>query len=264
MQLSRGSQPLEPAYDLQTADHSSDSGRNNGSTSGGGHATGGKVAAEEEGIPTQSRTGYRKVRGKLFKYDVSVALNDVPQVLSRLVRRLQAAGVRVRCSGWGISSLSSTELEAYSDCDSAAVEAIGGKCSSNTEQLGPYSPRGACELELCVFGHVGDQNIHVNVLGSIAVGPSSSSRNCRAGQSASGSLTGEWGSMSGPEGEMHFYLPEGDRGAHGQDSGTHWRAALVCEDSLPIYIKHISALLDHHLFQLVVEKNGKIVRFHTY
>lgn len=94
-----------------------------------------------------SRVKDAKVAGKLFKFDVSIALSDTDCLIQALQSALLAEGYAVK------------HIE-----DSATK--------------GKYR---FCELEFCNFGHAGDQNLHLNLLSTIKLSDNDGTEGVREG-----------------------------------------------------------------------------------
>jgi len=92
---------------------------------------------------TDGRGASRLRVGKLFKFDLSVNLKDTDTFIERVRDGLVAQGFRLK------------------DDPSSAVTSKGGDERSSLLRV--------CELELCTFGHIADQNIHLNILAAVHV-----------------------------------------------------------------------------------------------
>jgi FAD/FMN-containing dehydrogenase len=84
--------------------------------------------------------------GKLFKFDLSVNLKDTDAFIKRVRDGLVAQGFR---------------LKDDRDPPSTGVTSRGGDERSSLLRV--------CELEVCTFGHIADQNIHLNILATVDV-----------------------------------------------------------------------------------------------
>ena len=85
--------------------------------------------------------------GKLFKFDLSVNLKDTDAFIERIRDGLSAQGFRLGEDGRGLSF--------------SSAASVGGDERSSLLRL--------CELEVCTFGHIADQNIHLNILAAVHV-----------------------------------------------------------------------------------------------
>jgi len=95
--------------------------------------------------PSDERVTPGSRLGKLFKFDLSVNLKDTDAFIERIRDRLVAQGFRLK----------------HGRCPSIASARRDGD-----ERLLLLR---ACELEVCTFGHIADQNIHLNILATIHV-----------------------------------------------------------------------------------------------
>jgi len=84
---------------------------------------------------------------RLFKYDLSVRLPHTAALLKELKQRVQKAGFR---------------LKGAPDPSSSAIDA-----KATTDSVDLTSLLSACELEFCNYGHIADQNIHLNILSAV-------------------------------------------------------------------------------------------------
>ena len=84
-----------------------------------------------------------KAAGRLFKFDVSVPLLSMPRVVSEVKEGLRAQGLQV--AGFIESS--------YNSSDAWQMQ---GSAWNHLRSL--------FSLDVCSFGHAGDQNLHLNVL----------------------------------------------------------------------------------------------------
>lgn len=133
-QLSRSTSPLYPALSTTSAV---------ASTAGAV-----KKNIEEEVETVQGGA----VQGRLFKYDLSVRLQDTAELLRRLKQRVLQAGFRLK----GVTAPSSAR-------DSSEGSGSGSGGRNDLARL--FS---ACELEFCNYGHIADQNIHLNILAAVS------------------------------------------------------------------------------------------------
>jgi FAD/FMN-containing dehydrogenase len=94
----------------------------------------------------QTSRNQQRGLGRLFKYDVSLPLVKTQELVSILIEQCLLQGYRVR----GASAASNPP--AHSNLQNIA----------GNDVLGLF--RDHLELDMCCFGHAGDQNLHLNVL----------------------------------------------------------------------------------------------------
>lgn len=103
-----------------------------------------------ESVPVvlmQSSREQKNDLGRLFKYDVSLPLKQMNDLVQTLTANLLGEGFRVR-------------NHARRDMDSASYFGVDWiPCDLAKQPLFNH-----LELDICCFGHAGDQNLHLNVL----------------------------------------------------------------------------------------------------
>jgi hypothetical protein len=179
--------------------------------------------------------------GRLFKYDLSVRLQDTALVLARLKQRVLQAGFRMK----GV---------------------LDSNTASSNASSGVAALLSACELEFCNYGHIADQNIHLNILAAVRTAP--------AAQAAAQQQGVEEFTVPVPmAGEQRKYLKAvapGTTAAYIHAYRTPQQTpvgaatsagagAVVSIDprSLTEFTSLVRAELNRHIFDLVLEVNGK-------
>jgi hypothetical protein len=124
----------------------------------------------------------------------------------------------------------------------------------------------ACELEFCNYGHIADQNIHLNVLAAVRTAPAARSPE----QQEKGI---ERFAVTVPtSAEQRKYLKAAASGSvpasiyayraqYLTASATAAAGPIVCieRDSLAEFTSLVRAELNRHIFDLVLEVNGKVL-----
>ena len=112
--------------------------------------------AIRENVPVSLMSESRKGSGgRLFKYDVSMALGDMSLAVSQVQSDLQAAGFSL------VAATADPNI-----CAGAAVDAAAAAAGNTTQHTAIATGRTGLEgrLDFCCFGHAADQNLHLNVL----------------------------------------------------------------------------------------------------
>ena len=172
--------------------------------------------------------------GRLFKYDLSVRLQDTAELLRRLKERALAAGFRLKGIRKG---------EKEHPSSSSSSQSRNALCNILS----------ACELEFCNYGHIADQNIHLNILAAVRVAGTA--------QADAGRIA-----LSLPlSGEHTKYMPVvqsfpvGDevRARIVNGAASEAAAVFIEEECLPQVTALVRSELNRHIFDLVLEVNGK-------
>eukprot|EP01032_Pedospumella_encystans_P011655 gene11655-13541_t len=188
-------------------------------TAAAAHVTSAAAADKDESTLT--------TMGKLFKYDLSVRLQDTEEMLFRLKQRLLEEGFHIK----GVQHKEVKE-----------------------QTLRNAMLFSACELELCTYGHIADQNIHLNVLAAINV----------VDNAHPTALSGEAFS--------NFAFGTGEREENGVPSADlYGRIYPVTPTTNKVYMSRqcvsefaagVYDALNHHIFQVVKEVHGSISAEH--
>lgn len=115
--------------------------------------------------PASSRTPEVPHRyGKLFKYDISLSLGDMHHLVDAVcqdLRELEYYRILVQDYSFNVNSDNEGTASPYST-DSSDVE-----CEETVTAISLMKKAfqsNPIELEICCFGHMGDQNLHFNVM----------------------------------------------------------------------------------------------------
>lgn len=166
---------------------------------------------------------------RLFKYDLSVRLPHTASLLKDLKHRVLAAGFRLKGA-----SFTSSELESGCEVD------------------GLTSLLSACELEFCNFGHIADQNIHLNVLSAV--------RTVRRSEEVNGGTNFEVKVLQ--TAEQRKYLKQEEKiGNPSRDTTVRARRmpggeVFIEDTSMAEYTAFLKAELDKHIFDLTLAFGG--------
>lgn len=95
-----------------------------------------------------------QVTGRLYKYDVSLSVAEWPLLVQDLKRNCSLFGYPF----FNISSVAPLSTSPRKLNDSALLT----KLQKSENLIQKY--KDAARIEVCCFGHVGDQNLHLNIL----------------------------------------------------------------------------------------------------
>jgi acetolactate synthase regulatory subunit len=186
------------------------------------------AAGQSDKLPVDSSV---TIQGRLFKYDLSVRLQDTDELLRRLKQRVLAAGFRMK----GVSAQATT-----SPVDSARND------SMNVTRL--FS---ACELEFCNYGHIADQNIHLNILAAV----NTSSGGGRPVQIAV-PTGGDYANYKKPvagNAPIEYITASVATDAMSNVAG----GVSIGRDSMSVFTALVRGELNRHIFDLVLEMKGR-------
>lgn len=187
--------------------------------------------------------------GRLFKYDLSVRLQDTDEVLHRLKQRLLDAGFRMK----GVDSPPCPELHKHP----LTPQQSTGMCTLLS----------ACELEFCNYGHIADQNIHLNVLGAVnTVTDDAPPLDLLSGDGGRrcNNCNGEVElQLKGPGDALFGEKQVPVRARQYQQTGATKAKVCIHQDSLPAYFKIIHAEVNRHTFETVLETKGKCLLWYV-
>mmetsp|Transcript_5836 Transcript_5836/g.9615 ORF Transcript_5836/g.9615 Transcript_5836/m.9615 type:complete len:263 (+) Transcript_5836:1789-2577(+) len=193
--------------------------------------------------------------GRLFKYDLSVRLRDTEQLLHILKHMLTLGGFA------SVRSWRNTTTTTSSGDNTATSEDAPGLATTLLEdanlvkhlKIPAFSAVWkAVELEFCNFGHIADQNIHLNILSSI----NTLSPQAAAAVSASGMIEEEiWTSADGAQ-QVRYYsilVPGG-----GGDSTT----IAIHPDDFAAFAPMVHVTINELVFAATLALGGSISAEH--
>ena len=194
--------------------------------------------------------------GKLFKYDLSVRLQDTSAVLLQLKHQL--------CGGGGIGFRMKGVHRATPSTTAAAAAAL--------TEVTLHTLFGACELEFCNYGHIADQNIHLNILAAINTFDDADIATSAALTATGAVSAGDWrlGELAVPTLDTK-YSSSGSGSSDGssftvkyciaQQREMEGTAAVtvvsIHKDSVAKYAAAVHVELNKHTFDLVLVANGE-------